>query len=48
MIDPEASKLNLMATKVEVVVRKAELCSWTTFESKATEPMEEESAATEK
>ncbi|VDM17210.1 unnamed protein product [Hydatigera taeniaeformis] len=42
LIDPDTSRLNLMATKLEVVMRKAEACSWSALEVKASAPPEEE------
>ncbi|CDS43427.1 cysteine and histidine rich domain containing protein [Echinococcus multilocularis] len=42
VIDPETSRLNLMATKLEVVMRKAEACSWSALEVKAPTPAGEE------
>ncbi|VDD77345.1 unnamed protein product [Mesocestoides corti] len=38
IIDPEKSRVNLMGTKVEVVMRKAEACSWPTLELKPPKP----------
>ncbi|VDK33259.1 unnamed protein product [Taenia asiatica] len=46
VIDPETSRLNLMATKVEVVMRKAEACSWSALEAKAPTPPEGEEEKT--
>ncbi|KAL5967976.1 Cysteine and histidine-rich domain-containing protein 1 [Taenia solium] len=46
VIDPETSRLNLMATKVEVVMRKAEACSWSALEAKAPTPPEGEGEKT--